>query len=82
MPKSYETLMGTETTIRWDETGEPAVLYTASNRVKREWASFGFPIEEICTGNRLTGWRTHVPIDRISYKPLKKQAQKRTDFAV
>lgn len=64
MAKSQQTLMETETTIRWDETGGPAVLWTASPKVRREWQSFGFPVVE---GGG--GWRVEVPVDRISYKP-------------
>lgn len=67
MAKSYETLLETETIIRWDETGEEAVLWTASPRVRREWESYGFP-----TTQQGTGWRSNVPVSRISYKPLKK----------
>jgi hypothetical protein len=75
MPKSQETLMETETTIRWDETDGPAVLYTASPAVRRVWASYGFPITPITVGTgdkiRTTGWRSECPVDRISYKPIK-----------
>lgn len=67
MAKSIETLMETETYIRWDETKELAVLWTASPSVRREWESFGFPVQ-----GDAKGWRTEVPKDRISYKPMKK----------
>ncbi len=71
MAKSYESLMECETTIRWDQTGEPAVLWTADPKVRKDWESWGFPIT-----NLGGGWRSECPVDRISYKPLKKQAQK------
>ena len=67
MAKSYESLMECETTIRWDQTGEPAVLWTADPKVRKEWESWGFPVD-IYGG----GWRTKCPVDRISYKMLKK----------
>jgi hypothetical protein len=67
MAKSYETLMECETTIRWDQTGEPAILWTADPKVRREWESWGFPVE-IHGG----GWRAAVDPSRISYKPVKK----------
>ena len=67
MPKSAETLMETETTIRWDETGKPATLWTASRHVRRAWQSYGFPI--VKQGG---GWRAEVPVDRISYKMVRK----------
>jgi hypothetical protein len=40
-----ETLMERETIIRWDEMGDPAILWTASARVKSEWLSCGFPVQ-------------------------------------
>jgi hypothetical protein len=71
MPKSYEALMECETTIRWDQTGESAVLWTADPKVRREWQSWGFPVTEITVGKRVTGWRSECPVDRICYKPFK-----------
>jgi hypothetical protein len=66
MPKSPEQLQETETIILWNATGEPAVLYTADTKVRKEWVSFGFPVREVAGG-----WRVEVPVDRITYKPLK-----------
>ncbi len=67
MAKTDEAKMEAETLIRWDETGEDATLWTASIAVRRQWESFGF----LVTGDK-SGWRCKVPVDRISYKPLKK----------
>ena len=69
MAKSFDTLMEAETVIRWDETGEPAKLWTASTKVRREWESYGFPVR-VHGG----GWCAEVPMNRISYKPMRKQA--------
>ena len=67
MARSDDSKMEAETIIRWDETDELATLWTTSPKVRQEWKSYGFPVE---------GWCTRVPKDRISYKLLKKQAQK------
>jgi hypothetical protein len=67
MAKTDDRLMEAETTIRWDMTDAPAVLWTADPKVRREWQSFGFPITE-----QGKGWRSEVPKDRVSYKMLKK----------
>ncbi len=67
MARSPEALMECETIIRWDETDAPAVLWTASPKVRREWESYGFSVK--VDGG---GWRTEVPVDRISYKMVKK----------
>lgn len=64
-----EKLQETETLIRWDETDDPAVLYTASAKVRREWESYGYTAVE---GDPFHGWTFKVPKDRITYKPLKK----------
>lgn len=63
---SAQTLIETETVIRFDETDDPAVLWTASPKVRKEWESYGFKTEI-----RGGGWRTIAPKDRISYKTLK-----------
>jgi len=68
---SHDTLMERETTIRFDETGEDATLWTASIPVKREWESLGYPIRQPVTGQR--GWWVEVPVDRINFKPLRKR---------
>jgi len=65
--KSVQTLMETETVIRFDETDDPAVLWTASPRVRKDWESYGFK-PEIRGG----GWRVQVPKDRICYRTLKR----------
>lgn len=57
-----------ETTIRWDETSALAVLWTATPAIRKEWASYGFPITET-----QGGWRVEIPKDRISYKPLRQE---------
>lgn len=63
-----DKLMEMETTIRWDALDNIAVMWTASISVRREWKSNGFPIVATPGG----GWRSEVPKDRISYKPLRK----------
>jgi hypothetical protein len=67
MAKSQQALMETETIIRWDETDEPAILWTASPKVRREWEGYKFPV--VAYGG---GWRAEVPISRISYKTMRK----------
>ncbi len=67
MARTEEAKMEAETIIRWDETDGPAVLWTATPSVRREWEGFGFPV--VAHGG---GWRTTIPKDRISYKTLKK----------
>ncbi len=72
MAKSYEAQLECETLIRWDQTGEPAVLWTADPKIRRDWESYGFPITPVLNGaDRVVGWRSECPVDRISYKPLK-----------
>jgi hypothetical protein len=66
MPKTPDQLMETETIIRWDESSTEAVLWTASNAVRKQWESFGF----VNLGTNKHGI-FRVPIDRITYKPLK-----------
>jgi hypothetical protein len=58
--------METETTIHWDETGEPATLWTASVHVKNEWKAAGFPVKTLDRG-----WGCLVPVSRITYKVMK-----------
>jgi hypothetical protein len=67
--KSPEQLLEAETIIRWDMTGENAVLWTADPKVRKDWESFGFPVKV----SALTGkaWFCHVPVDRITFKPMK-----------
>ncbi len=67
MPKSDEKLLEMETTILWNELEPVATLWTASPKVRKEWESFGFPVE-VWGG----GWRAQCPKDRISYRMLKK----------
>lgn len=67
MARTTQTLHETETVIRFDETDDPAVLWTASPRVRKEWEGYGF--RPVPHGS---GWRVEVPKDRISYKTLKK----------
>lgn len=77
----HETLMETETTLRWDATGEPVTLWTADPKVRREWQSYGFPITPVLnSADRVTGWRSECPVDRISYKPLKKASKNGADL--
>jgi hypothetical protein len=69
MAKSEDSKMEAETIIRWDETDELAILWTASPKVRDAWNSYLFPV----TGDRNGGgWRCRVPKDRISYKTFKK----------
>ncbi len=67
MAKSLQSLQETETIIRFDETDDLAILWTASPSVRREWESFGF--KPFVNGS---GWSTRVPKNRISYKMFKK----------
>ena len=67
--------MEAETIIRWDETDDPAVLWTASPSVRREWESWGFPV--VVQGG---GWRSEVDRRRISYKPFKKAKDLKGDL--
>lgn len=69
--KTNDQLMEAETIIRWDESSEEAVLWTASIVVRKQWKSFGFEVGETAGGK---GWACRVPIDRITYKPLKGKA--------
>ena len=70
MPKTPDQLMEAETIIRWDESRTTATLWTASAAIRKEWASFGYPVTE--AGGK--SWACEVPIDRITYKPLKGKA--------
>ena len=67
MARSEQSKLECETVIRWDESGELATLWTASPAVRKEWQSYKFPVEEFGGG-----WRSRVPVDRISYKLFKK----------
>ena len=67
MAKSDDSKAECETLIRFDETEELAYLYTATASVRREWESYGFPVQ----GDK-QGWRCRVPKDRVGYKPMKK----------
>lgn len=67
MPRSEQSKLEAETIIRWDDTGEPVTLWTASATVRREWQSYGFPVVE-----HGSGWQALVAVDRITYKPVKK----------
>ncbi len=65
--KTDQSKQEAETTIRWDETGEPATLWTASVKVRNEWRLCGYDYQ--VQGG---GWRTIAPVDRIVFKPLKR----------
>lgn len=64
---SHDTLIERETIIRWDESEPVATLWTASPKVRKVWESYGFPITVTEGG----GWRSTVPVDRISYRTYK-----------
>ncbi len=66
MAKSFDTLMETETLIRFDESSAEATLWTASKAVRKQWASYGFPVGEVGGG-----WGCVVPADRLTYKPMR-----------
>ena len=70
MARSEQSKLECETIIRWDDTDSPAVLWTASPKVRKEWESYGFPVEPYGGG-----WRVQCPVDRISYKPFKKSSK-------
>ncbi len=67
MPKTTDQLMESETILRYDEFSENASLWTLSVATKRTWESFGFKL----SGDKFNGWSGEIPIDRITYKPLK-----------
>lgn len=67
MAKTDDQKYETETLIRWNELEEMARLWTVSVKTKREWESFGFQL----AGDKFNGWYCDLPIDRITYKPLK-----------
>jgi hypothetical protein len=72
MAKSPEQLLETETIILWSEAENVAVLDTASPAVRKTWESFGFPVKAVVNAKgKVTGWTARVPVDRISYKPMK-----------
>ena len=66
--KTYDQQLEAETIIRWDETGELAVLWTASSATRKAWKSYGFPVVE----DQYGCWSCRVPIDRVTYKPMKR----------
>ena len=65
--KTEQSKQEAETVIRWDETEGPATLWTASVAVRNEWRACRYPIVE-----RDGGWTATIPVDRITFKPLKK----------
>ncbi len=67
MARTEQTLMETETIIRFDETDAPATLWTASPRVRKEWESYGY--KPVVVGG---GWSLTIPKDRITYRLAKK----------
>jgi hypothetical protein len=69
MAKTEQSKQEAETIIRWDETDEPAILWTGSVATRNEWKSWGYSILETKDGR---SWRVEVPKDRVSFKPLKK----------
>ena len=71
MARTRDSLLEIETIIIFNETDDPAKLWTASPKVRKEWESYGFHVVK-----RYSGWGADVPKDRISYKTLQKQAQK------
>jgi hypothetical protein len=71
MPKTPDQLMEAETIIRWDESSEEAYLWTSSSKIQKEWKSFGYVVTDVSTPKWGKAWWTRVPIDRITYKPLK-----------
>jgi hypothetical protein len=67
MAKSDDSKAECETIILMNELDSDATLYTATASVRREWESYGFPVQ----GDK-QGWRCRVPKDRVGYKPMKK----------
>lgn len=68
MARTEDAKAESETIILWNEASDIARLWTASVRVKREWESFGFPVQ----GGK-DAWTTEIPINRITYKMLSKK---------
>ena len=71
MARTTQTLQEAETVIRFDETDDPAILWTASARVRKEWEGYGF--KPVVSGS---GWRVEVPKDRVTYRVLGKSVKK------
>jgi hypothetical protein len=67
MAKSDDSKAECETIILMNELDADATLWTATASVRREWESYGFPVQ----GDK-SGWRCRVPKDRIAYKPMRK----------
>ena len=73
MTPKEEKLYQAETHIRFNMLEPLATLFTADPAVKREWESLGYPVTQPMKG--VKGWLVMVPIDRITFKPLKKRVQ-------
>ena len=70
MARSEQSKQEAESTIRWDESADVAYLWTASIATRNVWRSYGFPLLDM-KGPKNSGWFAKVPLNRISYKPIK-----------
>ena len=64
MPTDHQ--IETETTIRWDRTGDPATLWTADKHVAEKWKRCGYPVR----GDGRDCWRCAVPVRCIRFGPF------------
>ena len=67
--KLYEA----ETHIHFNMLEPLATMFTADPAVKREWESLNYPVTQPMKG--VKAWMVMVPIDRITFKPLKRRVQ-------
>jgi len=67
MAKTLDQQLEAETIIRWDETGELAVLWTASSAPRKAGESYGFCVVEEQCGCGLC----RVHFEEVTYMPFK-----------
>ena len=70
MPTDWQ--LETETTIRWDRTGDPATLWTADRHVAVVWRRRGYDVREDGQGT----WRCEVPKRAITFRSLRLVARR------
>lgn len=65
--RTLESLREEETIVIWNASDDPAELWTASPKVRKEWESFGY--KPVVWGS---GWRLECSKDRITLKTPRK----------
>jgi hypothetical protein len=67
-----------ETIIRWDRTGEPAILWTADPAEARRWRKLGYPVEVFgrTRDGRERSWTCRAPIEAVALLAMKAGAVK------